>query len=75
MAFSFYSPPSLTPAQSGAMPDIIGNILRGYSGAVNAKYLPKEKESKIFANQIGASCYFSYVAYVSAKSTISTSIE
>ncbi len=53
MTFSLWSPPSLTPAQSGAMPDIIGNLLRGYNGVVNAKYLPKEKESKIFANQIG----------------------
>jgi hypothetical protein len=39
MTFTFYSPPSLTPEQSGAMPDIIGQLLRGYTGVTNAKFL------------------------------------
>lgn len=53
MSFTLWSPPTLTGAQAGGMPDIIGNLLRGYTGVVGAKYLPKEKESQIFANQIG----------------------
>lgn len=47
MTFSFYSPPSLTPAQSGALPDIIGNILRGYTGVTNARYLQPNLEEAL----------------------------
>lgn len=47
MTFSLWSPPSLTPAQSGAMPDIIGNILRGYTGVTNARYLKPTLEEQL----------------------------
>ena len=39
MPISFYSPPALTPEQSGAIPDILGNILSGYEGVSKARYL------------------------------------
>lgn len=32
-------PPLLTPAQSGAMPDILGDILSGYTKSLQARYL------------------------------------
>lgn len=47
MTFSFWSPPSLTPAQSGALPDIIGNILKGYTGVTNARYLQPNLEEAL----------------------------
>lgn len=47
MTFSLWSPPSLTPAQSGAMPDIIGNLLRGYTGVTNARYLKPNLQAQL----------------------------
>lgn len=47
MAFTFYSPPSLTPAQSGAMPDILGKILGGYEGVTKARYLQPSLEEEL----------------------------
>lgn len=39
MSFTNYVPPLLTPEQSGAMPDILGKILSGYTQTTNARYL------------------------------------
>jgi len=45
MSFNMSYPPNLTPEQSGAMPDIIGQMLSGYEGVTKARYLqPKLKE-------------------------------
>lgn len=52
MAFTNYTPPLLNREQSGALPDMIGNLLSGYGGAVSAKYMPREKEAEIFHKQI-----------------------
>ncbi len=51
MAFNFYAPPILNPAQSGAMPDIIGNLLSGYSDVYKAKMLPQELIKKQLENK------------------------
>jgi hypothetical protein len=39
MSFENFVPPLLSPEQSGAMPDIIGKILGGYTAMTNARYL------------------------------------
>jgi len=51
MTFSFTNYAAIKPQRS-PFRDIVSDILGGYSGAVNAKYLPREKEADIFHKQI-----------------------
>ncbi len=51
MTFSFTNYAAIRPQRS-PFRDIVGDILGGYSGAVNAKYMPREKEAEIFHKQI-----------------------
>ena len=52
MAFTNYTPPLLNREQSGALPDLIGNLLSGYGGSVSAKYAPQQQEADIFNKQL-----------------------
>jgi len=51
MTFSFTNYAAIKPQRS-PFRDIVSDLLGGYSGAVNAKYLPREKEADIFHKQI-----------------------
>lgn len=53
MPISFYSPPALTPEQSGAIPDILGNILSGYEGVSKARYLQPGLEEALKQVKLG----------------------
>jgi hypothetical protein len=47
-AFTFYSPPTLTPEQSGAMPDITGKILSGYRESAKAAALKSQLQENLY---------------------------
>ena len=47
MSFSGFVPPLLTPEQSGALPDIVGKILSGYTKAVAASNLKPSLEEEL----------------------------
>jgi len=53
MSFSNYVPPLLTPEQSGAMPDILGKILSGYTQTTNARYLKPSLDEALKKAQLG----------------------
>ncbi|HEY2811768.1 MAG TPA: hypothetical protein VGJ00_10330 [Rhabdochlamydiaceae bacterium] len=51
MTFTFTNYAGIEPQRS-PFHDLIGKILSGYGGAVNARYMPREKEADIFHKQI-----------------------
>lgn len=53
MSFTNYVPPLLTPEQSGAMPDILGKILSGYTQTTNARYLKPSLDEALKKAQLG----------------------
>jgi hypothetical protein len=52
MSFTYVPASKLTASRAGFSPDILGSVLGGYKGAVQAKYMPREKEAEIFHKQI-----------------------
>src|ERR1700733_14838006 len=53
MPYSPWTPPLLNNDQAGAIPDIIGHLMSGYSKGTHAAYLPKQIEADIFAKKVG----------------------
>jgi hypothetical protein len=51
MAFTNYVPPLLNREQAGAMPDLIGNLLSGYSDVYKARMMPQDLIKKQLENQ------------------------
>jgi hypothetical protein len=51
MAFTNYVPPLLNREQAGAMPDLIGSLLSGYSDVYKARMMPQDLIKKQLENQ------------------------